>query len=441
MKIDTFVGMGFILFFLIGIVFFGMLFYFVPFFNHLSRLGKLGVWLSKSFAALSLIFVYTSVYPNRTEADIFKYFDDGKVFTQMAYDDPAAFTRVLLGTWTQSDLTHLNRMNYWFRSYDHGLSNDNRLVIRVNAVLNLITQGNYGLNLSVFLFLSLLGCYWIYLFLMNFTHFKLIAIICAFFIPSVLFWSSGILKEALLVFALGGFLYSLSTLTKGFNWKSVVLGILGLSLLMTLKIYILMALIPSLCFTIIYWKLKSFLKTSLATLGMLGGGYLMLLGLFPHWSLLSTLEGKQFDFIQMANAVNAGSQIWVIPMDGTLWTLLKLIPLGIGNVLIYPNIFMVKNAQSALAFLENLFIIVLIVGAVIGIIKSRSMSYWQWGMIGFGFIVLSLVGMTAPVVGAMVRYKSPILPFLVFGLYHCQWQQMRNSIEKNRWVIWLNMRL
>jgi hypothetical protein len=174
---------------------------------------------------------------------------------------------------------------------------------------------------------------------------------------------------------------------------------------------------------------------------MLGGGYLLLLGLFPHWSLLSTLEGKQFDFIQMANAVNAGSQIWVIPMDGTLWTLLKLIPLGIGNVLIYPNIFMVKNAQSALAFLENLFIIVLIVGAVLGIIKSRSMSYWQMGMIGFGFIVLSLVGMTAPVVGAMVRYKSPILPFLVFGLYHCQWQQMRNSIEKNRWVIWLNMHL
>jgi hypothetical protein len=138
------------------------MFFILPWFKGLSNWALLGSWGIRAFASIILLYVYTSIYPLRKEADVFKYYDDGIMLSEIAAEQPAAFTRIMLGTWNAHDLVYLNRLNYWFRSYDHGISNDNRVVIRVNALLNLVTRGSYGLNLLVFLALSWLGSYWLF---------------------------------------------------------------------------------------------------------------------------------------------------------------------------------------------------------------------------------------------------------------------------------------
>jgi hypothetical protein len=154
--------MGSVVFFLIGFSFLFVLVFFTPWFKNLSRWAKGVALLTKLFAALAMLYTYIHVYPNRNEADIFKYFDDSKALSSLAVHSPNQFLRIMTGQWTDSDLPALNTMNYWFRSYDHGIANDNRIIIRVNAVLNLITQGIYELNLSFFLLLSLLGSYFLF---------------------------------------------------------------------------------------------------------------------------------------------------------------------------------------------------------------------------------------------------------------------------------------
>ena len=433
--------MEFILFFLLGIGFFWSFIHFSKWFRQLSPRARTFAWLLKGTAAIALVFVYTKVYPKRSEADAFKYFDDGIILTQVAKEDFGAYSRILAGVPRQTDSIYVNRMNYWFRAYDHGLANDNRLVIRVNAVLNLITQGQYGLNLCFFLFCSFLGGYWLFLFFMHFSPHKWVAFAAAFLLPSTLFWSSGILKEALLMAALGGLMYSLLRVVKSFSWGALVLCILSVLILLHLKVYIFIALFPFVLYAFAYRKWQAFLPALFTTAGLLAVLLLGLTFLFPSWRILSTLQGKQFDFIQMAKAVHAGSQIPVIPMDGNIWTLIKLIPLGIWNTLYYPSMGMLRNAQTVLAFLENLVLIGLILGAVFGFPRHRTLGYWQVAMIGFSLTVFSLVGMTAPVVGAMVRYKSPVLPFLIFALYHCQSQHFQGFIERQKWIQWLTMRL
>jgi hypothetical protein len=163
--------------------------------------------------------------------------------------------------------------------------------------------------------------------------------------------------------------------------------------------------------------------------------------MMPQWSLFSTLQGKQFDFIQMAKSVNAGSQIWVIPMDGTWGTFLKLIPLGIWNTLYYPNAEMLKNALSWVAFVENACLFLLIIGGAVGVVQRKMAPMWVLGMLLFGFAVFSLIGMTAPVVGAMVRYKAPVLPFLVFGLLYLQPQCTIHFFNNQKIIQWLSTRL
>ena len=425
----------------LGALVFGGFIFISSWFKGLSVWALLCSWGIKGFTSLILLYVYTSIYPLRKEADVFKYYDDGIMLSEIAAEQPAAFTRIMLGTWTASDLRYLNRLNYWFRSYDHGISNDNRVVIRVNALLNLFTRGSYGLNLVVFLALSWLGSYWLFRLFMELSASKITSYIAAFLLPSTVFWSSGILKEALLFFALGGFLYSLFQLYQRFRLDFLFLGILSLFLLSFLKIYILIALLPFVVITWIWARTGSWRMLYSSAIGFLALFALSQLLFFPEWSMLSTLQGKQFDFIQMAHAVNAGSIVPIIPMDGRLTTVLALIPLGIWNVLVYPDLSMLKNGQSIVAFTENILILLVLLGAMF---RLKGISWkldWRFPMLVFSLAVFSLVGMTAPVVGAMVRYKAPVLPFLWMSLSHYQVPYIKQLFTSNRIYQWLNTHL
>jgi hypothetical protein len=425
----------------LGALMVGALFFILPWFKGLSKWALLGSWGIKAFASIILLYVYTSIYPLRNEADVFKYYDDGIMLSEIAAEQPAAFTRIMLGTWNTQDMVYLNRLNYWFRSYDHGISNDNRVVIRINALLNLVTRGSYGLNLLVFIALSWLGSYWLFRLFLGLSASKITSFIAAFLLPSTIFWSSGILKEALLFFALGGFLYSLFQLYQRVRLNFLFLGILSLFMLSFLKIYILIALLPLVWITWIWARTRSWRMLCSSIIGFLTLFILCHVLFFPEWSLLSTLQGKQFDFIQMANAVNAGSMVPIIPMDGRLTTLFILIPLGIWNVLVYPDISMLKNVQSLFAFTENVLILLVFLGALL---RLKGISWkldWRFPMLIFSLIIFSLVGMTAPVVGAMVRYKAPVLPFLWMSLLHYQIPYVKQLFTSNRIYQWLNTHL
>ncbi|MCF8220454.1 MAG: hypothetical protein K9I25_03405 [Crocinitomicaceae bacterium] len=425
----------------LGALVFGGLMYIMPGLKGASKNAFVVSWVIKVIAGLALLYTYTQVYPKRAEADAFKYFDDGIILREIADEDPAVFTRILLGTWSDSDLHYLNRLNYWFRSYDHGIANDNRVVIRVNALLNLVTRGSYGLNLLVFLVLAWLGSYWLFQLFLGLSSTKITSYIAAFLVPSTVFWSSGILKEALLFFALGGFLYSMFRLHQRFRWGVFTLGIVCFLLLLFLKIYILMALLPIVLLTWLWVQTTSWKQFAGSFLACIAAFITCHVLFFPDWSPLSTLQGKQFDFIQMAHAVNAGSIVPIIPMDGRMSTVLALIPLGIWNVLVYPDFSMLKNGQSLVAFTENVLILLILLGAVL---RLRGISWtldWRFPSLLFSLAVLSLVGMTAPVVGAMVRYKAPVLPFLLMSLLHYQLPYVKQVFTSNRFYQWLNTHL
>lgn len=425
----------------LGALVFGGLMYIMPGLKGASKNAFVVSWVIKVIAGLALLYTYTQVYPKRAEADAFKYFDDGIILREIAAEDPAVFTRIMLGTWSDSDLHYLNRLNYWFRSYDHGIANDNRVVIRVNALLNLVTRGSYGLNLLVFLVLAWLGSYWLYQLFLGLSSTKITSYIAAFLVPSTVFWSSGILKEALLFFALGGFLYSMFRLYQRFRWGVFTLGIVCFLLLLFLKIYILMALLPIVLLTWLWVQTTSWKQFAGSFLACIAAFITCHVLFFPDWSPLSTLQGKQFDFIQMAHAVNAGSIVPIIPMDGRMSTVLALIPLGIWNVLVYPDFSMLKNGQSLVAFTENVLILLILLGAVL---RLRGISWtldWRFPSLLFSLAVLSLVGMTAPVVGAMVRYKAPVLPFLLMSLLHYQLPYVKQVFTSNRFYQWLNTHL
>jgi hypothetical protein len=100
-----------------------------------------------------------------------------------------------------------------------------------------------------------------------------------------------------------------------------------------------------------------------------------------------------------------------------------------------------KNTQSLVAFLENVFFLLVLLGVMF---RFKGISWrldWRFPMLLFSLAVFSLVGMTAPVVGAMVRYKAPVLPFLLMSLLHYQLPRVKQVFTSNKIYQWLNTHL
>ena len=117
----------------------------------LSRKFLLSAFILKIIAGLALTYLYTYYYDIREEADTYRYFDDSYHLHRVFFDSPVKYFRILLGIDEGKDLLpYLDAMNNWFPQERNTFYNDNRTVIRINALLRWISFGNYYVHLLFF---------------------------------------------------------------------------------------------------------------------------------------------------------------------------------------------------------------------------------------------------------------------------------------------------
>src|SRR5258708_7292791 len=105
----------------IYILIFCTLIYLLPFFkdNAIKRRFFISVFLLKIIAGFFLTWIYTSYYPDRQTADIYKYFDDSKIifsaFKNHNYVDYLKMVSGIGNDNTYFNETYYSKMNHWFR--------------------------------------------------------------------------------------------------------------------------------------------------------------------------------------------------------------------------------------------------------------------------------------------------------------------------------------
>ena len=131
---------------------------------------------------------------------------------------------------------YLQKMNNWDRIYETGVYNDSRTIIKLNAIFRFISFGEFHVHSLFFCFLSLTGLVAFFRVAKKiFNNSQSILVIMLFFLPSLMFWTSGILKESVHLFALGLLLFSLD---KVLRFKKISLSIVGLFVSLLLLVYI-----------------------------------------------------------------------------------------------------------------------------------------------------------------------------------------------------------
>ena len=140
-------------------------------------------------------------------------------------------------------------MNHWDNSYESVITNESRVIIKICAIINLISLNNYVVNVIIFTMLGYIGIILTIRSLALLYPSKYITYLfwSIVLFPSIFIWSAGVLKEPLILLGLGMFLFGILSIhkkkkKKWFYW--VLLG-LGLVILLKVKFYIFCCILPT----------------------------------------------------------------------------------------------------------------------------------------------------------------------------------------------------
>ncbi len=406
----------------------------------LPFLGLSSLFLIKIVASVAMYYIYTVYYPIRNEADMFKYFDDSQHIFAAFKDSVLHFLRLITGIDIHNvELQkYFDQMNFWNRKFTYGIGNDNRTIIRINAIFMLFSGGNIWVHNIFASYIAFVSYFMIYRVFVSYApHLRTFLIISIFLIPSSVFWTSSILKETIVVFGLALFFHGFHALhTKKISWKSLLILCLGIFFLISIKLYVLVALIPAaLAYVlankfpqkrIIYSYILVYVAVILAIIiNQIGEIY----------PVLKTFANKRNDFItDTIRQTDAQSYIPIGYIKSNLLDFIKETPHALYRALFLPWIWNVQSfIQYIPAFEKLLMIILFIISLFFHKKQTREIKNLMWFSGTFTLGVCWIVGMTTPVVGAIVRYTVPVLPFLyTIFVFSIDWEQILRKFNYGR---------
>jgi hypothetical protein len=300
-----------------------------------------------------------------------------------------------------------------------GYANQPRVIffIQILSCLLLLTGGSYWITTLYFGLMSFgASLYFVTHFSKIFPQHKTMATYCFLFIPSVLFWSSGIMKDTL---SFAAFIIlviqSLKLTNEKMSLMEVSLGLLSIIVLYKIKHYLLITwlLYSGIVFGI-YWykKMSGALRwTSILVIA----SFLTLTQFIHPYLTFDRIPQTIFGLNHQINANTDPEKQLDIIVDQPTWVaVINEIPKSLVVGLFRPNVFDSTPLLGLPHKVENLVLLTLAFLTVLLFFKEKPKI--NWGVLLpalFCIAVLAtLLTMTSPNLGTLVRYKNAFLPFL-----------------------------
>lgn len=244
-------------------------------------------------------------------------------------------------------------------------------------------------------------------------------------LPSVVFWTSGIIKESVAVMGLGIALYGWSRIVNKFKVVSgTVFTAFGSLLIGLVKPYVLFPFVLSAGIWY-YWRRADVARRSLRPIHFVVGalvavGGIVLLGeIFPQYSV--NRIGEEAARLQDIGASHRGGSSYDIVEQGQNRTLIEQLgyaPLALATSLFRPLPFEIRNITSAINAIEVFLITLLLIRTWLarGARTIGRMIYRNpFMMFTLTFTVVAgvAIGLATTNLGTLSRYRVPMFPFYV----------------------------
>jgi len=386
----------------------------------------------KLLGAFALGILYHTIYAGDTN----NYFHHASIIYEAFGNSFSAGIHLITtdGTVTP-DIAPYSSQMFWF-----GPDSKEYFVIRIAAVCSLIGFNTYSVTALCFATLSFSGMWAMY---MTFAKirpqvYKELAI-AVFFLPSVFFWGSGLLKDSLCLGALGWLFYAFyrGAIEKKNIVRCLIVGIMAMKVISAMKVYILLAFVPPAALWIFNENTARIKTASIRWIArplLLGVGSavaIYAMGTIAQADARFNIDkiGEQSKitatYLQGVSKKEQGSGYDIGEQDGTIQGMIKLAPQAVIVALFRPFIWEARNPTMALSALEASYFVIFTMRILfrVGLVKTlRTVSTSPVLTLCFVFsLVFAIsVGISSGNFGTLVRYKIPLMPFYLAGLYILQ---------------------
>lgn len=397
------------------------------------------LWL-KIFGALMLGFVYQFYYSG---GDTYNYHTHGSriVWEALTSDfttgiklwlgEPGAYPEVYF---------YAQRIPFYFdKSF---------FIVRIAGFFDLFTFSTYSATAVFFALFGFAGAWAFFVtFYKQFPHLHKWIAISILFIPSVIFWGSGILKDTITLSALGLLTFTIHKvlIQKEFKVFNILILLFSAWVIIKVKMYIILCFLPAAFFWVYarqLFSVGSFITRVLVAPLLIP---FVLIGAYYGIAKISEADEK-YSLNAIANTAkitaydiryytgkDAGSGYSLGELDGSMSSMLKLAPAAVNVSLFRPYFWEVRNPLMLLSALESLtfllvtiFLLVKYTRAFFNALTDPNILF----CLVFSLVFAFGVGVSTYNFGTLARYKIPLLPYYALALVLLS-DKLRKEEEKS----------
>lgn len=397
--------------------------------------------LFKFFGAIALGLIYQFYYDG---GDTFNYHAHGSRWIwQAIMDNPVKGIQLLFISGTE----HIGALFQYTSHIWYYRDPNSYMIIKIAAFFDLFTLSTYSATALFFASFSFSGLWALFSILNRIYPYcqKHIAI-AVLFVPSVIFWGSGLLKDTLTLGALGWITYCMFQIVI-FKKNKWILPLLFFAwMIYSIKIYILICFVAS-AIVFLYKYYINAIKSGLIRLFMMP----FLLSIFISLGFLIMDQISQRDSRYSLTKISETARITAYDirygwgarlgdnsgytlgeLDGSIESLLLLAPKGIIVSLFRPWPWEIKNPLMFIASIESFTLILL---TLYMLYKVSLSSIWKLlnqpvmlYCLCFALLFAFAVGVSTYNFGTLMRYKIPLMPFYsIFIAYALKYESITNA--------------
>lgn len=390
--------------------------------------------------ALAVGFVYQFYYDG---GDTFAYHTHGsRPLWEAMMESPLNGFRLLFmnGEYGPGIWKTATRIWYW---------NDPQsfFVIRLAAIFDVFTFSAYSGTAVLFAVVAFTGGWMFFLtFYKRYPEWHRWIAISVLFVPTVVFWGSGIFKDTITLSALGVATYTFHRLfmERKVTLFYVLLLLVSCWVIFSIKKYVLLCFLPS---VLLWWvathlsRIPSLMfKMVLAPVVCIVAAFLAYYAVLkvgeddPRYNISSLAKTAKITAYDIRYGWGArtgeGSGYTLGELDGSWQSMLKLAPAAINITLFRPWLWEIKNPLMILSALESLALLIL-TAQLIWRVRQKIFHYIRKPDIifclVFALIFAFAVGVSTFNFGTLSRYKIPMMPYylLALGIIQAYWKRER----------------
>lgn len=308
------------------------------------------------------------------------------------------------------------------------------IIIKFLSVCNFFSRGNYYINSIFFNFFVFLGNVAFYkLFIQLYKKQQWAVIICCFLLPSMLYFTSGIQKDGIVFTTLGFLCYAVFQLLQQRSKplkKYLLVTVVALIILFLIRSYVLINLVPALAIWVLvvkfnWWPLITFVIGYI----IIGVFFFNINSIAKFVDPPNTVVQKQADFFQLPIAT---TQLKTDTLAPNFKSFVSNAPQALNHTLLRPYINELPSKSLLPINIEILVYQLLLIVAIAFKRKHDVDDINPFIIFGLFFTVTMFlfIGYIMPNLGALIRYRSVYLVFIITPIVcNINWQKLGNLFK------------